>query len=134
MTFYINSIQDTSVPGNSKVLPILCMELINDGRHTYDKFYEMIQNADITFSMVDSQTGVYKVANQPAFIKLIDDSCCEEKYEICYQFTKREVSNPGTYKGTFLIKFGNDIKNDSYEYPNGTLSMPIREDLMIIVR
>ena len=134
MYFYINHIEDTSIGNNEKVLPILRMMLINDGRHDFMKFHEKIQNAEITFSMIDVESGVYKVANSPAFIKKLDGECCTEEYEICYQFIKREVNKAGTYKGYFTIKFGDDLKNDSYTYPEGVLSMPIRDDLNIIVR
>lgn len=134
MRFFINHIDDTSIGNNEKVLPILSMMLINDGRHDFHKFHEMIQNADITFSMVDIETGVYKIANSPAFIRKIEDGCCTDEYEICYQFIKRQVNTPGTYHGQFTIKFGSDLKNDSYSYPQGNLVVPIREDLEIIVR
>lgn len=134
MYFYINHINDTSIPNNAEVLPILRMMLINDGRHDYMKFHEKIQNADITFSMFNEETGTYQVANSKAFIKRLDGECCTEEYEICYQFKKREVSKPGTYKGYFMINFGKDLKNDNYTYPEGVLKMPIRDELNIIVR
>lgn len=134
MFFYISHINDTSMPSDAPVLPVLRMMLIFDGRHDYMKFHEEIQNADIFFSMINVETGTYQVANSPAFIKRIDGECCEEQYEVCYQFKKKEVSRPGTYKGYFVIKFGDDLKNDSYEYPKGTLQMPIRDDLNIIVK
>lgn len=134
MKFYINHIEDTSIANNEKVLPVLHMELINDGRHDFHKFHEMIQNADITFSMVDIETGVYKIANSEAFIKKIDDGCCTDEYEVCYQFIKRQVNKPGTYRGWFTIKFGDDLKHDEYTYPEGTLVVPIQEVLEIIVR
>ena len=133
MTFFINHIDDTSIPGNQKVLPILTMMLIHDGRHDFHRFHEMVQNADITFSMTDVETGVYKVANGKAFIRPVEDECCTDEYMICYQFTKREVSTPGTYKGYFTINFGDDLKNDDYNYPEGVLKMPIREELFVVV-
>lgn len=133
MNFFIRHIDDTSIPGSQKVLPILSMMVINDGRHEYHRFHEMIQNADITFSMIDSESGVYKVANSPAFIKKLDDSCCEDQFIVCYQFTKREIQTPGTYRGYFTIRFGEDLKNDDYEYPNGVLKVPIRDELFIVV-
>ena len=134
MRCFINHINDRAIGNIEKVLPILDITVINDGRHDFHKFHEMIQNADITFSMIDMETGVYKIANSPAFIKKIDDECCAEEYEIGYQFIKRQVSTPGTYKGIFTIKFGDDLKNDNYDYPQGILTMPIREELEIIVR
>jgi hypothetical protein len=134
MNFFINHIEDTSIPSNEKVLPILSMMLIHDGRHDFHKFHEMIQNADITFSMSDVDSGVYKVANSKAFIRKTGDSCCQDEYLVCYQFTKKEVDRPGKYKGYFTIKFNDDIKNDDCEYPKGVLKAPIRDELYIIVR
>lgn len=134
MNFFINHIEDTSIPSGQKVLPILSMMLIHDGRHDFHKFHEMIENADITFTMTDIDTGVYKIANSPAFIKRVDDSCCEDQHLICYQFRKKEVDKPGKYKAFFTIRFNEDLKNDDYEYPQGVLKVPIRDDLNVIVR
>ena len=134
MNFFINHIDDTNINGSEKVLPILSMALIHDGRHDFHKFYEMIQNADITFSMKDIDTGVYKVANSKAFIMKVDDTCCQDQYLVCYKFSKREVEKPGKYIGYFTINFGNDLKNDDYIYPNGILRVPIRDELNVIVR
>jgi hypothetical protein len=109
------------------------MAVINDGRHDFHKFHEMIQNADITFTMVDIENGLYKIANSPAFIKPADEPCCEEQFLVCYQFTKREIQTPGNYRGYFTIKFSDDLKNDDYEYPQGVLKVPIRDELNIVV-
>ena len=43
-------------------LPTLRMELIEDGRHDFNKFHECIQAADITFTMTNIDTNVVKVA------------------------------------------------------------------------
>ena len=134
MTFYINHIDDTSIAPSQKVLPVLTMILVHDGRHDFHKFHEMIQDAEITFSMYDIETGMYKVVNSPAYIEKLDGNCCEEEYCICYQFTKREVQVPGNYRGFFTIKFLDDLKNDNYCYTPGVLKVPIRDELNIIVR
>ena len=134
MRFYINHIDDDSIPNNGKVLPILTMILTHDGRHDFHKFHEMIQNADISFSMLDIETGVNKIVNEPAYIKKVDDNCCTDEYMLCYQFRKRDVNKPGTYKAQFLINFGDDLKNDEYTYPEGVLSVPIRNELEVVVR
>ena len=124
MDFYINK---------DSLLPILRMELIEDGRHDYNKFMELIQNSSITFTMVNIDTGVTKVANAPAFIKLREDGGCVDQYVICYKWKKHDVKEAGRYKGTFNIEFG-EIKNDEYDYPEGNLIMPIREELVINIR
>jgi hypothetical protein len=122
--FYINK---------DSLLPTLRIELIEDGRHDYNKMYEMLQNSSITFTMVNRDTGVTKIAKAPAYIKAREDGGCVEQYVICYDWKKRDINEEGNYIGKFNIEFG-DIKNDEYTYPSGNLIVPIREDLLIIVK
>lgn len=122
--FYINQ--------NSE-LPVLRMEIINDGRDDYHKFYEAVQNADITFTMTNVDNGMVRVGNQPAYIKLHEDNGCVERYFVCYNWKKRDTREIGRFKGTFSIVFGSDIKSDTTTYPKGELIMPIREELIINV-
>ena len=135
--FYINA---------SATLPVLRMELINDGRNDYNKIYDAIQDADITFSMRDAETGLMKVCNQPAQVKLAKTDGCEEQYVIEYAWKEKDTRKPGIYKGWFEIKFRGELREPSSEYclgsseniienfPNGKLIMPIQEDLMIYVK
>lgn len=122
--FYINK---------DSLLPTLRIELIEDGRHDYNKMYEMLQNSSITFTMVNRDTGVTKIAKAPAYIKAREDGGCVEQYVICYDWKKRDINEEGNYIGKFNIEFGN-IKNDEYTYPSGNLIVPIREDLLIVVK
>ena len=124
MEFYIKK---------DSVLPTLRMELIEDGRHDYNKFHELIQNSSITFTMVNRETGVTKIAKAPAYIKAREDGGCVEQYVICYDWKPRDTKEEGNYIGEFNIEFG-EVKNDNYTYPTGNLIMPIREDLMIIIK
>ena len=114
------------------LLPILRIEVIEDGRHSYNKFHELIQNSTITFTMVNRDTGVTKIAKAPAYIKAREDGGCVEQYVICYDWKKRDINEEGNYIGKFNIEFG-DIKNDEYTYPSGNLIVPIREQLMITI-
>lgn len=117
----------------NSLLPILRMELIEDGRHDFNKFHELIQNSSIVFTMVNRETGVTKIAKAPAYIKAREDGGCVEQYVICYDWKKRDVNEEGTFEGRFDIEFG-EVKNDEYDYPTGNLIMPIREDLMITIK
>lgn len=114
-------------------LPRLIMELIEDGRHDYNKLWECIQNADITFTMVNADTNVTKIAKGKAYIKLRENDDCTEQYVICYDWKARDTKEAGSYIGTFEITFNGDIKNDEYTYPSGVLITPIREQLMITI-
>ena len=125
MTFFINQ--------NSTLLTLV-MELVEDGRHNFEKFNECIQNATVTFMLVNVDTNVTKIANASAYIKLREGDDCTENYVICYDWKKRDTIEAGTFKGTFEIVFDGTIKNDEYDYPNGILGMPIRETLYIVIR
>ena len=95
-------------------LPRLIMELIEDGRHDYNKLWECIQNADITFTMVNADTNVTKIAKGKAYIKLRENDDCTEQYVICYDWKARDTKEAGSYIGTFEITFNGDIKNQKY--------------------
>ena len=123
MNFFINK---------NATLPLLKMELIQDGRYDFRKLhdglmniYEKIQNADIYFSMTDIDTGYKKICRQPAGCALKPNTCDEEEeYYITYQFSQRDTSKPGSYRGQFEIEFLDG---------SGTLIIPIREELNIHV-
>lgn len=114
MNFFINK---------NATLPILKMQLIQDGRHDYKDFHELIQNADIFFSMANIENGQKKICREPAGCAIKPNTCDEEEeYFITYQFSTRETNKPGTYQGQFEIEFLNG---------SGTLIVPIREELKI---
>lgn len=123
--FYINK---------GSLLPSLRVELIDDGRHDFAKFFDAIQNSEITFTMTDYDTGVIKIANAPATIRLRENNGCVEQYVICYDWKERDVRKSGTFKGQFNIKLLPDLTSEGVTYPHGNLIVPIREDLMIYIR
>lgn len=116
--FYINK---------NATLPFLKMELINDGRYDFNKFYEMIQNSTITFSMTNCETGVMKVANNSIGVSIQPKDTCGEEYYICYKWDPRDTKMKGKYSGKFTITFG-DI------YGGGKLIVPIQEELIIYIQ
>jgi len=115
MEFHIN---------RNSTLPVLKMELINDGRNDFHKFYEKIQNANIYFTMTDINTGIKKIAKRLAGTELVipEDDCVGEEYYITYQFTSTQTSKSGRYVGQFEIEFLDGT---------GTLIVPIKENLFI---
>lgn len=115
-------------------LPVLRLELINDGRNDYRKFHDAIESADISFTMVNTDTGVIKIANEKAYIALKDKDSCEKQYVIYYPWKKRDTREKGVYEGYFNISFDDSLTSEYTTYPKGDLVMPIREKLMIIIR
>jgi len=114
MEFFINK---------GATLPVLKLELIQDGRNDFHKFFELIQNADIYFNMTDIVTGIKKIGKKITGVSLVNPiSCVGEEYYLTYQFTERDTNTAGRYVGQFTIEFLDGT---------GTLVVPIREDLYI---
>lgn len=106
-------------------LPILQMKVVNDGRNDYKKIFEGLENAAITFSMINVESGRYKVFNKQALIIPVeDDACGDVEYYIGYKFSKSETNMAGTFKAEFKIDFFND---------GCSLIVPIYEDLYVNV-
>ena len=117
MEFFINK---------NSTLPILKLELIQDGRNDFQRFFEKIQNANIFFTMTDITTGVKKIAKKRASTQLVlpQSDCVGEEYYITYQFTSKETNQGNRYIGQFEIEFLDGT---------GTLIVPIREELYVNV-
>ena len=117
MEFFINK---------NSTLPHLKMELINDGRNDFRKFFEKIQNATIKFNMYDVNTNLKRIAKSTAEIQLKCETCeiggDEPEYYIVYKWTARDTKKPGKYNGEFVITFLDGT---------GTLIAPIRSELYI---
>ena len=115
-------------------LPLLRLELNNDGRSEYWKAYLALQGASgVTFSMWNQETGIYKIANEPAEIVYDEYSGCEERSLIQYKWKERDTNESGRYIGQFKITFSDDIVMEGVTFPKGDLIVPLAEDLVIVV-
>ena len=117
MEFFINK---------NSTLPVLKLELIRDGRNDFQKFFEMIQNANIYFTMSDVITGVKRIAKKSTGVQLVmpQSDCVGEEYYLIYKFNETETSVAGRYVAQFTIVFLDGT---------GTLIVPIREELFVNV-
>ena len=113
MDFYINK---------NSTLPIMKLDVVQDGRYDVKKIYELIQNSNMYFSMSELETGIKVIGKKPALCIDKPSDCGYDEYNVAYKFSERETKKPGTYVGQFTIEF-----LDGY----GTLIMPIREELYI---
>lgn len=107
--------------------PVLKMQLIQDGRNDFRKFYQGLENAMLSFSMKKVDTGEYVILNKAAGIvqKTEVDPTNEPEYYIYYRWQPTDVIEVGRYQGQFLIEFLTD----------GTqLVAPVREDLFINIQ
>lgn len=115
-------------------MPYLRLELNNDGHSEYWKAYLALQGASgVTFSMWNQETGIYKIANEPAEIVYDEYSGCEERYLIQYKWKPRDTNESGRYIGQFKITFSDDIVMEGVTFPSGDLIVPISEDLVITI-
>lgn len=118
------------------VNPVLEMELIDDGRYSFQKslFNYAIQDSIVTFSMVNEETGIVKISKAKANVVLLKNCGCEEKFILQYKWTPRDVNSEGIFKGFFEIKFNGNISADGMDFPTGNLIVPIEEDLRVIIK
>lgn len=112
-------------------LPYLEIEPIVNGRHSFRKLYYAIQNATVTFSMKNIDTGIWRVANAPAFVVGATEQGCEERFKIQYRWKSRDTKESGCYLAQFKITFNDDIAIDDYVFPKGELIVPIAEEIMV---
>ena len=120
----------------NSVNPVLEMELIDDGRYEFQKslINESIQDSVVTFSMIDEETGLLKVASEDANIVLADEESCQERYLLQYKWKHKDLNKVVTFIGKFEIKFNGDITSYGKTYQEGNLIVPIEEDLRIIIK
>jgi hypothetical protein len=115
MNFHINK---------NATLPIMKLDVINNGKYFNEKIYELLQNADIRFTMTEYDSGKKVIANKPALLlpKSLEEG--NDEYYIGYQFNKKETDKRGRYIGEFIISFLNGY---------GDLIVPIKNTLYINV-
>lgn len=114
-------------------LPYLEMEVINDGRHNFNKIYVALQAADVTFNMIDNNNGIKKIVNKKCNIVPIENNGCVEKVKVQYQWNKNDTKEKGQFKGYFKVSFKDDIVMEDMMFPKGDLIVPIAEELIINV-
>tara|TARA_R110000868_G_scaffold19400_5_gene83584 strand:- start:9458 stop:9841 length:384 start_codon:yes stop_codon:yes gene_type:complete len=110
-------------------LPVMRLELIQDGRYEWNSFFNKLQNSNIYFTMSDLETGVKKIGKKQTVALLKEtcpncDNCLGDEYYLSYTFTERDTNKSGAYVGQFIIEFLDD---------SGTLIVPLGEELHIHV-
>jgi len=106
-------------------LPLLKLQVVNNGRSDFDNFMKTIELSSIFFSMIDVDTGIAKITSRPAgFVeKTFTDPNSEPEYYIYYQLTSTDTNRVGKFEGQFLLR------NDE-----GVLILPIREKLNVYIQ
>lgn len=108
--------------------PILKLGMIQDGKNDKSSFNEMLENALITFEMVDSITGHYEILNEPCDLALRTKlfNQVTDEYYITYKFTEEQTSKVGKFEGKVIVQFRDTDLN-----PISKLILPVKEKLYI---
>jgi len=109
-------------------LPDLKYPLIQPVREKYDISDDMLENVAVTFSMIDANTGLYRIANVPASLVVNTDRPDypdEEKYTLVYRFKLPQTAKAGRYLGEFKIDFLGEHC--------GKITLPTQNQINIII-
>jgi len=114
-------------------LPLLKMQVVQDGRAGYQELMESLPCSTIFFTMIDVETGIPKIVSAPCeIVPLILPIGAPPEYYIYFKFNPRDTNTPGRYQGQFLIKTGLCPGISSSQ--TGNLILPIREELYINIQ
>jgi hypothetical protein len=110
--------------GQNSSLPLLKLQVVNDGTQNFDSMMKFIETSSVFFSMIKTENGIPKILTKSAgFVEKLEmDPNASPEYYVYYRFTTQDTSKPGRFEGQFLF-----INED------GTLVLPIRESLYINV-
>lgn len=95
----------------NSTLPEIKYALTEKIREKYDITEEMLENVAITFSMVDEETGLYKIANVAANLDINrnrPEYPDEVEYTLSYRFKLSQTKRPGRFQAEFKIDFLGD--------------------------
>ena len=95
----------------------------------YDITDDMLENCAITFSMQDSETGIYKIANKSADLVVNQDFAenpDDFKYNLVYKFSLNDTSKAGKFSGSFKIDFMDENC--------GKITFPITGEIDIVIQ
>jgi hypothetical protein len=109
--------------------PILKYPLIQKIREEYDITDDMLENVAVTFSMIDTDTGLYRIANTAANLVYNNDRVNfpdEELYTLIYNFKLKDTKKSGIFNGAFVVDF---LGNQAC----GKIKLPINGYIDIII-
>jgi len=109
-------------------LPILKYPLTQHILEKYDITPDMLENVAVTFSMIDANTGRFKIANVAGEFVINNDRVNypdETKYTLTYKFKLSDTSKSGRFLGEFKLDFlGENC---------GKITLPTQNQINIII-
>lgn len=110
-------------------LPELKYPLIQRVREKYDITDDMLENVAVTFSMMDVDSGIYRIANVPANLVVNrnrPEYPDEVEYTLVYRFKLSDTKKAGRFLGEFKLDFLG-------EGNCGKITLPVNEYINIII-
>ena len=108
--------------------PVLKLRMIQDGKNDKSSFNDLLENADITFEMINVVSGEYEIVGSPCQLvyrtKLYNQTT--DEYYIIYSFKKGDTDKIGKYEGKVTV-----ILRDTNLIETSKLILPIKEKLFI---
>lgn len=89
-------------------LPVLKYPLTQHILEQYDITSDMLENCAVTFSMVEADTGMYRIANVAGNLVVNNKRAeypDEVRYTLTYKFKLSQTRKTGRYLGNFTIDF-----------------------------
>ena len=110
--------------------PLLKYPISQRIREQYDITNDMFENVAVTFSMVDSDSGEYRIANVAGDLLVNENTNVNidnSKYELTFNFKEYHTSKSGRFFGEFTIDFMNSNMGCF------KLKLPINDKINIII-
>jgi hypothetical protein len=111
-------------------LPELKFPLTQDIMEKYDITHDMLNNVAVTFSMVDVDTGIYRIANIYGNLVINNNRPeypDEAQYTLTYRFKPYQTMKVGRFIGEFKLDF-----LDS-EAGCGKITLPVQSHINIVI-
>ena len=111
-------------------LPELEYPLVQQVMEMYNITEDMLENVAVTFSMIDAQTGLYRIANAPASLVIRNDRPAfpaDEKYTFTYRFKLKDTRRSGRFLGEFKIDFLGE------QVGCGKITLPVNSQINILI-
>ena len=89
-------------------LPVLKYPLTQHTREQYDITDDMLENVAVTFSMIEADSGNYRIANVAGNLVVNNNRPeypDEVTYTLTYNFKLPQTRKPGRYFGEFKLDF-----------------------------
>ena len=90
---------------------------------------EMMQDVAVTFSMIDANTGNYRIANREAKLLIVEniyEKLDESVYTLAFRMKLKDTKKDGLYRGEFKLDFLG-------ENSCGKITLPTDDTIQIVI-